>query len=134
MPLDLATAEKIAKRGLERAAEMGLKVSIAVLDDGGNLVYVARMDGAPFHSPNIAMGKAWVSAAWRVPSGETEKKAQAAPYFYESVATMSGGKAVIRQGALPIVIEGKVVGAAGVSGGTSAEDEEIVRVGLTAIS
>lgn len=134
MALDLATAEKIAHKGLDRAREMGLKVSFTVVDESGNMVYVARMDGAPFFSPNIALGKAWVSAAWRIPSGEIEQKAQAAPYFYESVATASGGRGVIRQGALPIVVDGKVIGAAGVSGGTAAEDEEIVRVGLEVIS
>lgn len=133
MALDLATAEKIAKRGLARAEEMGIKVSFSVVDDSGNLVYVARMDGAPFMSPNIAAGKAFVASAWRLSSAEIEQRAQSAPYFYASVATMSGGRAVIRQGALPIVIGGQVVGAAGVSGGTSAEDEEVVRVGLTAL-
>jgi uncharacterized protein GlcG (DUF336 family) len=46
---------------------------------------------------------------------------------------MSGGRAIIRQGGLPIEIGGAVVGAAGVSGGTSAEDEEIVRAGLSAL-
>ena len=133
MALDLATAEKIAKRGLARAEEMGIKVSFSVVDDSGNLVYVARMDGAPFMSPNIAMGKAFTSSAWKISSGEIEQRAQSAPYFYASVSTMSGGRAVIRQGALPIVIGGQVVGAAGVSGGTSAEDEEVVRAGLTAL-
>lgn len=133
MALDLATAEKIAQKGLEKAREMGLKVSFAIVDEAGNMVYVARMDGAPFFSPNIAMGKAWVSSAWRISSGDIEKKAQSAPYFYESVASMSGGRAIIRQGALPITIGGQVVGAAGVSGGTSVEDEEIVRTGLATI-
>ena len=133
MARDLATAEKIAKRGLARAEEMGIKVSFSVVDDSGNLVYVARMDGAPFMSPNIAMGKAFTSSAWKISSGEIEQRAQSAPYFYASVSTMSGGRAVIRQGALPIVIGGQVVGAAGVSGGTSAEDEEVVRTGLTVL-
>ncbi len=133
MALDLATAEKIAKRGLARAEEMGIKVSFSVVDDSGNLVYVARMDGAPFMSPNIAMGKAYTSSAWKISSGEIEQRAQSAPYFYASVSTMSGGRAVIRQGALPIVIGGQVVGAAGVSGGTSTEDEEVVRTGLTVL-
>ena len=133
MALDLATAEKIAKRGLAWAEEMGIKVSFSVVDDSGNLVYVARMDGAPFMSPNIAAGKAFTSSAWRLSSAEIEQRAQSASYFYVSVATMSGGRAVIRQGALPIVIGGQVVGAAGVSGGTSAEDEEVVRAGLAAV-
>lgn len=134
MALDLATAEKIAKAGLARAKEMGIKVSVAVLDDSGNFVYMARMDGAPFFSPNIAAGKAFTSSAWRTSSGDIEKKAQSAAYFYDSVATMSGGRAIIRQGALPIVIDGNVVGAAGASGGTSTEDEEVIRAGLAALA
>ncbi len=133
MALDLATAEKIAKKGLEHAAGMGISVSFAVVDDGGNLVYAARMDGAPFFSPNIAMGKAFTASAWQISSGEIEKRAQTAPAFFGSVATMSGGRAIIRQGALPIEIGGIVVGAAGVSGGTSAQDEDIVRAGLSAL-
>jgi uncharacterized protein GlcG (DUF336 family) len=133
MALDLATAEKIAKKGLERAREMDLKVSITVLDDSGNLVYAARMDGAPFFSPNIAMGKAWVSSAWQLSSGEIENRAKSAPSFYANVGSMSGGRAIVRQGALPITIGGQVVGAAGVSGGTSTEDEEIVMAGLAAL-
>jgi uncharacterized protein GlcG (DUF336 family) len=134
MALDLATAEKIAQAGLAHAKEMGIKVSFAIVDDSGNMVYVARQDGAPFFSPNIAMGKAFVSSAWRVSSGDIEKKAQAAPYFYESAANASGGRMVIRQGALPIVVGGAVVGAAGVSGGTSIQDEEIVQAGLAVLS
>ncbi len=84
-------------------------------------------------SPNIAAGKAFTSSAWRISSAEIEQRAQSASYFYASFATMTGGRAIIRQGALPIVIGGQVVGAAGVSGGTSAEDEEVVRAGLTAL-
>ncbi|HEX2987922.1 MAG TPA: heme-binding protein [Chloroflexota bacterium] len=134
MALDLATAEKIAHAGLAHAKEMGIKVSFAVVDDAGNPMYMARMDGAPFFAPNLAMGKAFVASAWRISSGEIEKRAQSAPYFYESAATASGGRMIIRQGALPIVIGGVVVGAAGVSGGTSAEDEEVVAAGLKSIA
>jgi uncharacterized protein GlcG (DUF336 family) len=134
MALDLATAEKIGKGGLARAEQMGIKISVVVVDAAGNMVYAARMDGASFFSAYIAGGKAFTSAAWRVSSGETEKKAQAAPYFYESAATLSGGRAIIRQGALPIVIDEAVVGSVGVSGGTSVEDEEVARAGLAAIA
>jgi uncharacterized protein GlcG (DUF336 family) len=134
MAMELETAERIAHAGLAHAKEMGIKVSFAVVDDSGNLVYLARMDGAPFFSPNLAMGKAFVSSAWRVSSGDVEKKAQVAPYFYETAATMSGGRMCIRQGALPIVVGGAVVGAAGVSGGTSVEDEAIVKAGLAVIA
>lgn len=133
MPLDLATAEKVAKAAMAKAREMGLTMSIGIVDEAGNTVYLARMDGAPFLSPQIALGKAFVSSAWKVSSAEIEKRAQTAPAFYASVATMSGGRAIVRQGALPIVVDGKVVGAAGASGGTSAEDEEVIRAGLTAL-
>ena len=133
MALDLATAEKIAKKGLERAREMGLKVSFAVVDDSGNLVYVARMDGAPFFSPNIAMGKAWVSSAWQLSSAELENRAKIGAILLRQRRRHVRGRAIVRQGALPITIGGQVVGAAGVSGGTSTEDEEIVMAGLAAL-
>ncbi len=133
MSLDLATAEKIVKAGIARAEEMGIKVSIAVLDDAGNLVHLSRMDGTNFLAPVIAQGKAFTAAAWRQPSGDVEKRGLQRPAFWSSVATASQGRAVIGKGALPIVIDGKTVGATGASGGTSDEDEEVVRVGIAAI-
>ncbi|MGE5620645.1 MAG: GlcG/HbpS family heme-binding protein [Sphingomonadaceae bacterium] len=134
MALELATAERIVKGAVARAQEMGVKLSIAVVDEKGILVHLSRMDGAPFLSPQIAMGKAYTAAAWGVSSGEMEQRAQSSLACFSSIAAMTGGKTVFRKGALPIIIDGQVVGAAGASGGTSDEDEEAIRGGLAAIA
>ncbi len=132
MALTLDLAERIVKAGIAKSQEMGVPVSISIVDEAGNLAYVARMDGAPFLSPHIAAGKAYTAAAWRASSAEIEERAAKAPYFHGGVSTMTQGRAIFRKGALPIVVDGKIVGAAGASGGTSEEDEDIVRAGIDA--
>jgi uncharacterized protein GlcG (DUF336 family) len=133
MALELATAERIVKGAIARAQEMGVKLSIAVVDDAGHLVHLSRMDGAPFLSPQIATGKAYTAAAWQVSSAEIEQRAQSSPAFFSSVAAMTQGRTIIRRGAVTIVIDGKVVGAVGASGGTSEQDEEAVRAGVASL-
>jgi glc operon protein GlcG len=133
MGLDLAMAERIVKGSIAKAEQMGVRLSIAVVDEAGNLVHLSRMDGAIFLSPQIAMGKAFISAAWRTSSGEIEKRAQSSPPFFGAVSAMTGGRAIPRQGALPITIDGRCVGAVGASGGSSQEDEDAVRAGIEAL-
>ncbi len=133
MALDLATARRIVEGAIARAQEMGVKLSIAVVDEGGHLVHLSRMDGAPFLSPQIATGKAYTAAAWQVSSGEIEQRSQSGPAFFSSVAAMTQGRTIIRRGALTIVVDGRVVGAAGASGGTSEQDEEAVRAGIASL-
>jgi uncharacterized protein GlcG (DUF336 family) len=130
MGLDLATAERIVKASIAKAEQMGVKLSIAVVDEAGNLVHLSRMDGAIFLSPQIATGKAFISAAWRTSSAEIEKRAMSSPPFFASVGTMTGGRAVPRQGGLPIMMDGRCVGAIGASGASSQEDEDAVRAGI----
>ena len=133
MGLDLATAERIVKASIAKAEQMGVKLSIAVVDEAGNLVHLARMDGAFFVSPQIAMGKAFTAAAWQTSSAEIEKRAQSHPAFYGGVSTATGGRAIVRQGGLPITIDGRFAGAVGASGATSQEDEDAVRAGIEAL-
>lgn len=133
MGLDLATAGRIIEAAIRRADEMGVKLSIAVVDEAGNLVQLSRMDGAFFISPQIAAGKAFAAAAWQTASADLEKRAQTAPAFYAGISTMTAGRAIIRQGALPLVIDGRFAGAVGASGGTSQQDEDAVRAGIEAL-
>ncbi len=130
MTLDLATAERIVKASIARAQQMGVKLSIAVVDQGGNLVHLSRMDGATFISAQIAMGKAYTAAGFGAASGEIEQRAQGRPAFFASVSTITQGRASIGRGALPLVANGQVVGAVGASGGTPDQDEDAVRAGI----
>lgn len=132
MALNMETAERLAKAAVARAQELGVKFSVAVVDEAGNLVYLVRMDGAGFLTPQIAAGKAFTAAAFRKSSADMAQAAQARPVFFGGVTSMTDGKALLAQGALPIVMEGKVVGAAGASGGSPDQDEEVVRAGIEA--
>jgi glc operon protein GlcG len=124
--ITLERAQQIIERSRRAAQELGVPMAIAVVDEGGHLIALERMDGAGFATPEIAIGKAWTAAAWRQPSGALADSIGAAPSFAAAVSTATHGRFTPRQGALPLP-EG---GAVGASGGTSQQDEDVVRLGL----
>ena len=127
----------IAKRMVDAAVafarEKELTMTIAVVDSSGTLVALARMDGANFIGPEVARGKAYGSAAFRLPSAELSKRSEENPVFYTSLVSLMGGKFVAAQGAVPIKINGQVVGAIGASGSKPPIDEEVAMAGLAAL-
>jgi uncharacterized protein GlcG (DUF336 family) len=131
MPLTLKDAQKIIMAGEASAAQLGIKVTIAVVDARGDLVALARMDGARYFTPDVAKGKAVVSATFGQPSGAFAERANS-PVF-QSLNLMRQGGLVFGQGALPIAKGGEVQGAVGVSGGTSQQDEDVAKAGLAAL-
>ena len=72
--LTLETAQALIAAGIEEATRNGFKLAFAVVDEGGHVVATARMDGAPWIAPEVALGKAWTAAAYGAPSA-----AQATP-------------------------------------------------------
>ena len=127
MVLDLETARRVVERGRRKAEEMGLKVSVAVVNEHGELIALERMDGAIPVSPQIAWGKAAASALFRRATGEFEQRIQVNPAFWSGISSMAGGRLLFGRGAVPLRKGGEVVGAVGVSGATSEEDEEIAK-------
>jgi len=109
------------------AAKNNRKVSIAVVDEGGFLLHLERMDGAPLMSPEVATMKARTAALTRSPTKQLEDVTK------ERVATLMFPGRLAVQGGLPIFYEGECVGAIGVSGVKSPEDEQIAQVGLAAL-
>ncbi len=107
------------------AAELGKPMTFAVVDAGGHLVALHRMDGARFITAEIATGKAFTSAAWGVPSADMRERVKNLPNFSTAISTMTHGKHTPQTGAVPIVLDGELVGAIGASGGTGEEDEAI---------
>jgi uncharacterized protein GlcG (DUF336 family) len=103
-------------------------VSIAVLDDGGCLLGFLRMDGAPAISADVAVGKARTSAMTKRPSKIFEDRVKERPAF----ATFPAG--VLIQGGVPILHNGECVGAIGVSGVQSFEDEQVAQAGANALA
>jgi uncharacterized protein GlcG (DUF336 family) len=103
-------------------------VSIAVVDDGGALLVLERLDGAFPHTAEIATRKAWTAAAVRAPTKVLEDMVVERP-------ALVGFPGQLRvQGGLPILVGGECVGAVGVSGVASRDDEQIARAGVEALA
>jgi len=128
MSITLEEANRIIGGAIAKAQQLKIKVSVAVCDLGGRLVSFQRMDNAIWASVYGSQGKAVASAAFGRASGELQPRAdQPTP---RGIALRSGGEMILGQGAVPILRNGVVVGACGVGGGTSQEDEDCARAGV----
>src|SRR4051812_20674520 len=132
MGLALETARRLIDAGIDAAAGHGLKLSFAVVDAGGHLVALARMDGADWITPEVALGKAWTAAAFRAPSDAQGQKAKDLVAFAGSISAATHGRYTPQIGGLPLEIDGAVAGAMGASGATGQEDEQVVRAAIEA--
>jgi uncharacterized protein GlcG (DUF336 family) len=128
--LTLDLARRLLEAAEEAARDGGFKLAFVVVDAGGHLVAVARMDGADWITPEVAHGKAWTAAAYRVPSAEHGEKAKNLIAFAGSISIATQGRYTPQVGGLPIVIDGEVVGGMGASGAKGTEDEAVVRAAL----
>ena len=129
--LDRALA--LIAAGIEEAGRQDLKLAFAVVDAAGHLVASARMDGAPWIAPEVALGKAWTAAAYRAPSAAQGEKMKELHAFSASISAATNGRYTPQIGGLPITDDGgAVIGAMGASGGTGQQDEDAVRAALTA--
>jgi glc operon protein GlcG len=131
--LNLAGAEAVLDAAKKKAAGMGLKCNIAVVDDGGHLLAFARMDGARPASGSTALTKAVSAATFRQETGTLPAKGEPDLHLSLSIQTASGGKVTTLKGGVPIVIDGQVVGSVGVGGGTGEQDAEVAKAGIQAL-
>ena len=125
--LTLEAAKKIAAAAEAEALKRGATVVIAVVDDGGYLIVLERLDDTQVASVKVAMGKARTAAIFRRPSGVFEDQIKNG-----RVAALALPGATPLKGGVPITVDGKVIGAIGVSGNTPQEDEDIAKVGAAA--
>lgn len=131
--LNLAGAETALEAAKKKAAALGLKCNIAVVDDGGHLLAFARMDGARPASAATALTKAVSAATFRQETGPLPPKGEPDVLLSLSIQTASGGKITALKGGVPIVVDGQVVGAVGVGGGTGEQDAEVAKAGIQAL-
>jgi glc operon protein GlcG len=109
-------------------------MNIAVVDDGGHLLVFSRMDGAKLSSIRIAMNKAHAAAIRRKPSGPAlGSDGQPNVLLSVSLAIGSGAQQTPIRGGLPLIVDGEVVGAVGVSNGSEDEDVDVARAGAAAL-
>jgi uncharacterized protein GlcG (DUF336 family) len=127
--VSLTLAKKMAAAAEAEATKNSWNMVITVLDDGGNMVYIGRMDGAQLGSIDVSQGKARTALNFRRPS-----KAFQDLVDQNQAHLITLPHVVAVQGGLPITLDGKVIGAIGVSGGSSAQDEQCAQAGLNAIT
>ena len=128
--LDLSLARNLIDEAQAEARSRDLLLSFAVVDAGGHVVAIARMDGADWITPEVALGKAWTAAAFRAPSAAQGDKAKDLIAFAGSISAATHGRYTPQIGGLPVVVEGVPAGAMGASGATGAEDEAVVRAAI----
>ena len=122
--LTLEGAKKIAAVAEAKAKAEGARVVIAVVDEGGSLLLLERLDDTQVASVNVGIDKARTAAIYRRPSKVFEDQVRNG-----RVSALALHGAVALQGGVPIIVEGKVIGAIGVSGETPSQDEDIAIAG-----
>ena len=129
-PITLEQARKVMAAAESEARKNNWNLSIAIVDTGGHMVLMQRMDGAFFASANVAGDKAWSAAAYRRP-GKALQDRLATGGAEIRILRLRGASPI--EGGDPIVADGKVVGAIGVSGGSGEQDGQVSRAGVGAL-
>ena len=112
-----------------QAHQGGWRVVIAIVDEGGHVILMQRLDGAQWSSIDTAVGKARAATAWKRPTRLLEESVNNGRYAFLSI---SQGMALL-QGGVPIEIDGQVLGAIGVSGVKASDDEIVAQAGVNAL-
>jgi uncharacterized protein GlcG (DUF336 family) len=131
--ITLAAASTIVDKALEKGRALGFKpLTVAVLDAGGQLKALKREDGCSLLRPEIACGKAWGCLGMGFGGRELQRRAAAGPMFMQALYDASGGRMVpVPGGVLIRDAAGAIVGAVGISGDTSENDETCAVHGIT---
>lgn len=119
--VDLALASEMANAARSHAVALGAVVTVAVVDAGGHLLVLERMDGAEIAGPVLARDKAYTAVAHRIATAElTDLVAPGGDLA--GMSSADGGRYITFAGGLPIWDDDRVIAGIGVSGGTSAQD------------
>jgi uncharacterized protein GlcG (DUF336 family) len=132
MTLPFADARALVDGARARALEIGKALSIAVVDYGGFIVLVERMDGARPMTPSIALSKAYSAAVMQRPTSMLEGWRNSDPVFFTQVGRMGQHPIVATKGGFTVKRNGEIIGGLGVSGGSPDEDQKIAEEVLSA--
>ena len=133
MTLSLETAQKIIEVTIAKGHELGIKpLTVAVLDAGGHLKALAREDGTSTLRPDIAEGKATGAIALGIGSRAIFNRAQEQPYFIQAMNGLTNGSLVPVPGGVLIRDNSRIIGAVGVTGDSSDNDEICAIAGIEA--
>jgi glc operon protein GlcG len=127
--LNLDDVRRMGAAAAAEAARYGWAVTVAIVDDGGHLLWLERLDGAPPISSHIAPAKARTAALGRRESKVYEDIINQGRVSFLSAPTLDG----MLEGGVPILVDGHCLGAVGVSGVKSVEDAQIAKAGIAAL-
>lgn len=136
MTLTLDLARTVLEGALKKAREINSPSSVAIIDAGRELVAFGRMDDALLASVAISQAKAYTARSMNCATRDLGSAAQpGAPLFGLHVAHLAVGHPLVTfGGGVPVIVNGEIIGAVGVSGGSSEQDHEIATAGATAIT
>ena len=129
-PISLDRAQSLIDAAVAEAKKRNWKMNVAVVDSGGNLVAFQRMDGAMLASIQIAEHKARAAAPFRRPTKEFEVGINVMHLNY----LLAFDGVIASRGGIPLIEEGKIIGAIGCSGGTDSQDEIVSKAGAAVIN
>lgn len=129
-PISLETAKKVMAAAEAEAVKNNWGLVITILDSGGNLVMAHRMDNAPLASIGISRGKARTAVDFKRPSKALEDGIAGGGAGLRLLSLHGAG--VFVEGGVPIVVDGKIVGAIGASGAASGQDAQVAQAGANA--
>lgn len=129
----LADANKLIATAQKQAQRIGKPMTVCIVDAGGFIVSVDRMDGARPLTPSIAHAKAYTAAIMQRPASMLKGWAESQPGFFAQISTMGHQPIVATDGGITIKRDGVLLGGIGISGGTGPEDEEVCLSTLNAL-
>ena len=129
--LNLEIAKKLIEGAEKESKKLGINMVITVVDEGGNLIAKHRMDDAWIASIDISENKAWTSVALKAPTANLAEATVPNAELY-GLTTTNNGKIVVFGGGIPLVVDGKVIGAVGVSGSSVPNDVKVAEAAVRA--
>ncbi len=127
-PVPLETAQALLSAALDHARANGWRVAVAIVEPSGELVAFARLDDTQYGSIHVAQRKATTAARYRIPTLTMEERVLAG-----RIVSLANEDTLPIAGGRPIVIDGRIVGAIGVSGVTSTQDDEVALAALASL-
>lgn len=129
--VSLEDARRVIAAAEKKAKDIGQPMNVAVVDEGGNLVSHIRMDGAWIGSIDVSINKAFTSRAFDIATKDLAANSQPGDQFY-GIQGSNHGRVMIFAGGIPLLRDGKVVGAVGVSGGSGEQDQAVAEAAAAA--
>ncbi|MCF3942104.1 GlcG/HbpS family heme-binding protein [Oceanobacillus alkalisoli] len=127
--MNLELAKQLIEGAEKKAAELGIQMVISVVDEGGNLIAVHRMDDAWLASVDIAQNKAWTSVALKMPTADLAEATVPHAELY-GLNTTNNGRLVLFGGGIPLVENDEVIGAVGASGSAVEHDIQVAQAAV----